>query len=134
VWLPGDGYIRTERELGRTMFRTCEDDVDPPADLVDPRDARARYTHSYLMIQAVAGVIGIGSGLCSSSVRCSGLPRPRSTRSSRGGHAVSALDEGLELDRREPTEGVLPAPTVVGPFDPDELRAGATRGSASAGG
>ena len=41
------------------MFRTCEDDVDPPVDLANPRNARALYAHSYLMIRAVVGVIGI---------------------------------------------------------------------------
>ncbi|HEY6748920.1 MAG TPA: hypothetical protein VI357_24785 [Mycobacteriales bacterium] len=41
------------------MFRTCQDDLDRPADLADPRDPTALYTRSYLIIRAVVGVIGI---------------------------------------------------------------------------
>jgi hypothetical protein len=35
---------------------------------------------------------------------------------------MSDLVHGLELDRREPAEGTLATPAVVGPFDPDHDR------------
>ena len=41
------------------MFRTCDDDVDRPADLADPSDPTALYARSYLIIRALVGVIGI---------------------------------------------------------------------------
>jgi hypothetical protein len=48
---------------------------------------------------------------------------------------VSGLEECLELEGREATEGVSAASAVVGPFDPDHDRGPEfVRGSAGGGG